>query len=86
MNLRPYQQECLESISQAYQAGTNRLLEQAKPGAIPYLLQKVRWRGEAATPKQISTLRRLGVPFPENITRGEASILISKFFAVQEAG
>lgn len=35
------------------------------------------WRGGAASPKQLETLRRLRIPIPETLTRGEASDLIT---------
>lgn len=54
--------------------------------AIPFLLKNARWRREdRATEKQLETLRKLGIAFPPNISKGEASLRIGKFFAARSA-
>lgn len=64
----------------------DRAIGQRKPEAIPFLLKNARWRREdRATEKQLETLRKLGIAFPPNISKGEASLRIGKFFAARSA-
>lgn len=60
-------------------------IERRKPEAIPFLFRRGRWREEEATEKQRALLRKLRIAFPVNISRGEASLRISKFFAARGA-
>ncbi len=60
----------------------DRAIGRRKPEALPFLLKNARWRREdRATEKQLETLRKLGIAFPPNISKGEASLRIGKFFA-----
>ncbi len=56
------------------------LIRANRPDAVPYLLSKAGWRGEPATTKQIRTMDMLGISYPENITKGHASMLIGQHF------
>ena len=43
-----------------------------------FIDKNAKWRGSAATVKQLDALTRMGIPFPPGITKGEAHSLISE--------
>lgn len=50
------------------------------PDQIGLLLQKAKWRGEPATELQKNAMRKCHLEFPEEITKGEANILLGRVF------
>jgi ATP-dependent helicase IRC3 len=47
------------------------------PGLVKLLRQDLAWRHDPATPKQLETLRRVGIRPGEGVTKGEAALMIS---------
>lgn len=68
--------ECL-SVTDAIRLGT-RVVKDLYPNSLPLLHKGARWRQEPATEKQLALLRRLGVNTPPGLTRGQASLLITR--------
>ena len=49
-----------------------------KHAKISYIDKEAQWRKDAATPKQLNALTRMGIPYPPEITKGEASKLMDE--------
>jgi hypothetical protein len=49
-----------------------------KHAKISYIDKEARWRKDAATPKQLEALTRMGIPHSAEITKGEASKLMDE--------
>ena len=71
-------------------AKTLRVNPESPPTTIPVLpagallSRQAVWRSEAPTEKQLALLQRLGMPRPLNLTKGEASDLISASFVSRD--
>ncbi len=50
-----------------------------------YLSRGARWRKDGATDKQIEVLRQFNIPHKDDLTKGEASTRISKYFAARDS-
>lgn len=62
----------------------DRYLSTNFPQCAKLLTQSARWRGDEATDKQKILLTKLGVSYPPEITKGQASILITSAFAKKQ--
>lgn len=50
-----------------------------------YLFRGAQWRKDGVTDKQIKVLRQFAIPHNEDMTKGEASTRISKYFAARDS-
>ncbi len=50
-----------------------------------YLFRDASWRKDGATDKQIEVLRQFNIPHKDDLTKGEASTRISKYFAARDS-
>jgi superfamily II DNA or RNA helicase len=55
----------------------DRWVETERPDKLTLVLEYAGWRGLDPTERQLDFLRRMGVPIPESLTRGQASLMIS---------
>lgn len=67
-----------KNIEDAFKSGDNYIQHNFPLDTILYS-QDAHWRNDNASPKQIGMLKYLGVSFPTDITKGEASNLINIF-------
>jgi ATP-dependent helicase IRC3 len=52
-----------------------------RPDAINFVKRLADWRSGPPSEKQVEVLTRKGIPVPENLTKGQASQIISQLFA-----
>jgi hypothetical protein len=52
-----------------------------RPDAVKFVERSASWRAELPTEKQKELLTRKGVPFPQGLTKGQASQMISQVLA-----
>lgn len=72
------------SLQEALAYG-DRYIERSS-SALAVLLRNARWRDDPPTEKQVTLLERLGIPFDRaSLTKGQAALLISNFFAYKKA-
>lgn len=71
-----------ESIEQAFNAGDDLLRNQAGD-LIKLLKREAKWHDDPPTPAQLNLLRKFykGKPLPDDLSKGQASKLISSFLA-----
>ena len=69
-----------DTLEQAFHAGDNYLAENYQDKLILYK-QDAKWRDYLASDKQKQLMTKLGVLFPGDITKGQASLLISNTLA-----
>lgn len=69
-----------KSTGTAFQAA-DRYIREFWPESLSLLRQNAGWKAKPATEAQLNILRRMRVPFPSNITKGEASLLIGQKIA-----
>lgn len=60
-------------------AYADKYVERTFPNESSLLKIDARWRGDEPTEKQVKYLRRIGVPITADLTKGEASLIISKY-------
>jgi hypothetical protein len=59
--------------------GIDELVRRHRSSCVRLLTIDAGWRASEPTEKQISVLRRRGIPVPSGLTRGQASWMISMF-------
>jgi len=64
-------------LEEALQAGDNWVLQNKAEFKIMFD-QEAEWRQNAPSEKQVALLKKLGVPVPDKLTKGQASVLIGK--------
>ncbi|NKE69864.1 DEAD/DEAH box helicase [Nitrospiraceae bacterium HYJII51-Mn-bac16s-1-B09] len=69
-----------KSMGCAFQAA-DRYVREFWPDALNLLRQNAGWKSAPATDAQLNILRRMRIPFPANITKGAASLLIGQKIA-----
>jgi ATP-dependent helicase IRC3 len=74
-----YQIACCENIEQAFHDG-DLFLANNYPDQLVLYSQTARWRQDPASDKQKYLLRSLGVLFPDNISKGQAAMVITDAF------
>jgi hypothetical protein len=55
----------------------DNLVRRYRTDCLPFLAVDAGWRAQLPTEKQMGILRRLGIPPPEGLTRGQASWMIA---------
>ncbi|HVY62330.1 MAG TPA: DEAD/DEAH box helicase [Planctomycetota bacterium] len=63
----------------------DRWLREVRPQALVLVELGASWRRERATESQLAWLKRMGIAYPERITKGEATIVINRLFARRSA-
>jgi type I site-specific restriction endonuclease len=69
-----------DNLEAAFKAGDKYLEERYQPSLVLYA-QNARWRKDQASDKQKGFLRSLGVQFPNDISKGQAAMLINNALA-----
>ena len=61
-------------------------LRETYPSSIPLMAKYQDWHDDPISPKQTGFLKKLGVPIPEGLTKGEARDLIEETLRNQQGG
>lgn len=72
--------ETYKTVGKAFTAADN-MVQRYAPEYLNLLKRKAQWRDVPPTERQIALLKRLRLPYPTNITKGQAAWIITKFFA-----
>ncbi len=73
----------LSTLAQAFEVA-DRFLVEYRPNALPLLRRDSRWRKDPPSEKQLALLRKLNIPISPNLSKGEASNLIARYFATRQ--